>query len=69
MLLKLIAIWLLLLITFPVARLCSYIFQMSERFLKSCDFESELKTSMDAKVEKQLDVWSALSYKKAGFKL
>jgi len=57
MLFKLFAIWLLLFITFPIARLCFAVFQAVENFLieSKTDLVSELRTSLEEKVEKLLD--------------
>lgn len=60
MLFKLLAIHVLLFITFPVARLCNTIFENVHGFLtqSEADSESKLKTSAEEKVERLLDIWS-----------
>lgn len=54
---KLYAIWLLLFITFPVARLCFDVFQYAYGFLmeSKTDFASDLKASTEKKVDKLLE--------------
>jgi hypothetical protein len=60
MLLKLFAMWLLLFITFPVARLCFAVFHYVDGFLmeSKANLAGELKTSTDEKVERLLGIWS-----------